>query len=53
MRERAYALEYASSEARQQALPHCLEHYNERRSHSTLGRRPPITRVRDVIGFDT
>jgi len=53
MREWAYALEYASSEARRQALPHWLEHYNERRSHSALGRRPPIARVRDVLGFDT
>jgi len=52
-REWAYALEYASSEARRQALPHWLCHYNERRSHSSLGRRPPIARVRDVIGFDT
>jgi len=53
MREWAYALEYASSEARRQALPHWLEHYNERRSHSVLARRPPIARVRDVIGFDS
>jgi len=53
MRECAYALEYASSEARQQALPHWLERYNERRSHSALARRPPTARARDVIGFDT
>ena len=26
--------EYASSDARGEALPHWLEHYNERRSHS-------------------
>jgi len=53
MREWAYALEYASSEARRQSLPHWLEHYNDRRSHSALRRRPPIARVRDVLGFDT
>jgi transposase InsO family protein len=53
MREWAYALEYASSEARREALPHWIDHYNERRSHSALGHRPPIERVRDVLGFDT
>jgi transposase InsO family protein len=53
MREWAYAMEYASSEARGQALPHWLEHYNERRSHSALGDRPPMARVRDVLGFDS
>ena len=52
MREWAYALEYASSDARGEALPHWLSHYNERRSHSALGNRPPMARVRDVLGFD-
>jgi transposase InsO family protein len=52
MREWAYALEYASSQARREALPHWLEHYNKRRSHSALGNRPPKARVRDVLGFD-
>jgi transposase InsO family protein len=53
MREWAYAMEYASSAARREALPHWLDHYNGRRSHSALGNRPPIERVRDVLGFDT
>jgi transposase InsO family protein len=53
MREWAYALEYASSDARREALPHWLDHYNERRSHSALGYRPPTERVRDVLGFDS
>ena len=52
MREWAYAMEYASSDARRQALPHWLHHYNERRSHSALGNRPPMARVRNVLGFD-
>jgi transposase InsO family protein len=52
MREWAYALEYASSDARREALPHWLRHYNEQRSHSALGNRPPVARVRDVLGFD-
>jgi transposase InsO family protein len=53
MREWAYAMEYASSDARREALPHWLAHYNERRSHSALGNRPPMARVRDVLGFDS
>jgi transposase InsO family protein len=53
MREWAYAMEYASSDARREALPHWLEHYSERRSHSALGHRPPMARVRDVLGFDS
>jgi len=52
-REWAYALEYASSEARREALPHWINHYNERRTHSALGNRPPRERVRDVLGFDS
>ena len=41
MREGAYALEYASSDARREALPHWINLYNERRTHSALGNRPP------------
>jgi len=52
-REWAYALEYASSDARREALPHWINHYNERRSHSALGNRPPRERVRDVLGHNT
>jgi len=39
-REWAYALEYASSEARRASLPHWVRHYNERRTHSALGNQP-------------
>src|SRR5215210_3508534 len=52
-REWAYALEYASSDARRASLPHWLRHYNERRTHSALGNRPPIQRVRDVTGLNS
>ena len=52
-REWAYAMQYASSAARQQALPHWLNHYNERRHHSTIGNQPPLTRVRNLLGHDT
>jgi hypothetical protein len=43
MREWAYALEYASSAARREALPHWIDHYNERRTHSALGTGHPAS----------
>jgi transposase InsO family protein len=52
-REWAYALEYASSDARRASLPHWVLHYNERRTHSALGNRTPLTRVREVTGLDS
>jgi transposase InsO family protein len=52
-REWAYALEYASSDARRASLPHWLRHYNERRTHSAIGNRPPIQRVREVTGLNS
>ena len=52
-REWAYALEYASSEARRASLPHWMRHYNERRTHSALSNRPPLQRVRDVTGLNS
>ena len=52
-REWAYAMEYASSDARRASLPHWVRHYNERRTHSALGNSPPITRVREVTGHNS
>ncbi len=49
-REWAYGLAYRSHRQRDQALPHWLEHYNTRRPHSSLGDRPPISRVHNVCG---
>ena len=51
-REWAYALEYASSDARRDSLPHWVRHYNERRTHSALGNHPPLHRVREVTGLN-
>ena len=51
-REWAYALQYTSSDARRASLPHWLDHYNERRTHSALSNRPPIDRVREVTGHN-
>jgi transposase InsO family protein len=49
----AYGLVYASSKHRQRALPYWLDHYNRSRPHSSLGSRPPITRVRNVCRQDS
>jgi transposase InsO family protein len=53
IREWAFALEYTSSDGRRQALPHWINHYNERRTHTALANRPPRERVRDVLGLDS
>jgi len=47
-REWAYGLSYRSHHQRNAALPHWLDHYNRRRPHSSLGDRPPISRVHNV-----
>ena len=52
-REWAKSMTYASHNHRNQALPHWLEHYNERRRHSAIGDHPPISRVRNLSGQDT
>jgi transposase InsO family protein len=49
--EWAYALEYASSAGRRESLPRWVRHYNESRSHSALGNRPPLARVPEVTGL--
>jgi len=51
-REWALGQRYRSSHHRALALPHWLTHYNERRRHSAIGNRPPISRIRNVSGHD-
>ena len=48
-REWAYGLAYRSHHHRRAALPHWLSHYNERRPHSGIGSRPPVSRVHNVF----
>lgn len=43
--EWAYARVYPHSAARRQELPRWLHHYNWHRPHTSLGRRPPVTRI--------
>ena len=52
-REWAYGLVYRSHRERAAALPHWLDHYNTTRPHSSLGGRPPISRVHNLRGQDT
>jgi transposase InsO family protein len=49
-REWAYGLNYRSHRHRNAALPHWVDHYNRTRPHSSLGGRPPISRVHNVRG---
>jgi transposase InsO family protein len=48
--EWAYGPSYRSHRQRNRALPHWLNHYNTRRPHSSIGDRPPISRVHNVRG---
>jgi transposase InsO family protein len=52
-REWAKGLRYRNSHARNQALPHWLSYYNERRPHSSLGGQPPLSRAYNLPGQDS
>jgi transposase InsO family protein len=49
-REWAYAHSWPSSAERTKALASFLRYYNRRRPHSSLGDRPPVSRVHNVRG---
>ena len=51
--EWAYAHSYPSSTARSKSLRSFLRYYNRRRPHSSLGDRPPISRVHNLHGQDS
>ena len=53
LREWAYRFAYPSSVHRARALPGYLRWYNQHRPHSSLGGRPPISRVSQVHGSHT
>ena len=52
-REWAYGVTYHDHHARAQALPYWLDHYNQRRPHSSLAGRPPISRVHNLCRQDS
>jgi transposase len=47
-REWAHGVTYRSHRQRNKALPHWLHHYNQARPHSSIGDRPPTSRVHNV-----
>jgi transposase InsO family protein len=51
--EWAYAHRYSSSAARARTLGSFVRYYNRARPHSSLGDRPPISRVLNVSGQDS
>jgi transposase InsO family protein len=52
-REWAKGLRYRNHHARNQALPHWIAYYNERRPHSSLAGQPPISRAPNLSGQDS
>jgi transposase InsO family protein/transposase-like protein len=53
LEEWAYAKPYRSESARRAALPQWLHIYNHHRPHSSLGGKPPISRVTNDPGQNT
>ena len=51
--EWAYAHRWTSSQQRTKALQSFVRYYNRRRPHSSLGDRPPISRVHNLSGQDS
>jgi transposase InsO family protein len=49
-KEWAYAHSWPSSTDRARSMPSFIRYYNRRRPHSSLGDRPPISRVHNVRG---
>ncbi len=53
LREWAYARTYPTSAERTKAMQPSINAYNHLRLHSALGGDPLITRLNNVLGFDT
>jgi transposase InsO family protein len=53
LREWAYARPYRSSRQRRDALEPFLHRYNFHRPHTALGRKPPASRVNNLLGTNT
>ena len=52
LREWAYRRSYSSSAKRRRALPRWLHYYNFHRQHSSLGGKPPVSRVNNLFSRD-
>ena len=53
LREWAYRRSYSSSAKRRHALPRWLHYYNFHRQHSSLGGKPPVSRVNNLLSRDS
>lgn len=53
LEEWAYARAYRSEAERAAEFPHWLHHYNHHRTHTSLGGRPPASRVPNLSGQNT
>jgi transposase InsO family protein len=53
LREWAYARPYHSSIERTHAMQPWIADYNHQRPHSALGGKPPVSRLNNVLGFNT
>ena len=53
LREWAYRRSYSSSANRRRALPPWLHYYNFHRQHSSLGGKPPVSRVNNLFSRDS
>ena len=53
LREWAYRRSYSSSAKRRNALPRWLHYYNFHRLHSSLGYKPPASRVNNLLSLDS
>ncbi len=53
LREWAYLRAYQTSAERTQAMTPWINAYNHSRPHSALAGKPPISRLNNVLGFDT
>ena len=53
LREWAYVRSYATSDERTRAMQPWSVSYNHTRPHSALGGRPPVSRLNNVLGFNS
>jgi transposase InsO family protein len=53
LREWAYRRSYSSSAKRRRTLPRWLHYYNFHRLHSSLGYKPPASRVNNLFSLDS
>lgn len=53
LREWVYGVVWQSSDQRNQALGAWLHYYNHHRPHSALGGQPPVSRLNNLVSYDS